>query len=149
MTTDTHPQALSDFPTAISLPVLWGDQDAFGHVNNTLSVRWFESARITYFDHPAVQEALAASKIGWILASVTCNFRRQILYPDTVTVGARVSRIGRSSIVMEHAIFSAAENAIASDGQCVVVAFDYEQQQSIHVPASLRSALGQIEGRDL
>ena len=39
---------LADFPTVIRWPVQWGDQDAFGHVNNTIYFRWFESARLAY-----------------------------------------------------------------------------------------------------
>ena len=43
---DVEPtDALTDFPTTVTLPVQWGDQDAFGHVNNTVYLRWFESAR--------------------------------------------------------------------------------------------------------
>ena len=40
------PEALRDFPLVVEIPVQWGDQDAFGHVNNAAYFRWFESARI-------------------------------------------------------------------------------------------------------
>ena len=40
---------LAGFPVTINLPVLWGDQDAFRHVNNIVYLRWFESARIAYW----------------------------------------------------------------------------------------------------
>ena len=36
---------LAKYPVAIALPVLWGDQDAFGHVNNNAYFRWFEIRR--------------------------------------------------------------------------------------------------------
>ncbi|MGZ3337569.1 MAG: acyl-CoA thioesterase, partial [Isosphaeraceae bacterium] len=42
--------------------------------------------------------------IGPILASVANDYRRQISYPDTVHIGVRITRIGRSSIDMEHKI---------------------------------------------
>ena len=45
------PDELADFPVVIALPVQWGDQDAFGHVNNTIPIRWFESSRIAYLEH--------------------------------------------------------------------------------------------------
>lgn len=47
MATDSHPTALSEFPFVISLPVLWDDQDAFGRVNNALSVRWLGNRLLT------------------------------------------------------------------------------------------------------
>ena len=37
-------------------------------------------------------------RIGPILATVANNYRRQISYPDTVHIGVRITRIGRSSI---------------------------------------------------
>ena len=37
---------MDDYPVAVELPVAWGDMDAFGHVNNTVYIRWFETARI-------------------------------------------------------------------------------------------------------
>ena len=37
---------LAQFPIILTIPVQWGDQDAFLHVNNTVYLRWFESARI-------------------------------------------------------------------------------------------------------
>lgn len=40
--------SLADFPVVIRLPVQWGEQDAFGHVNNIIFFRWYESARIAY-----------------------------------------------------------------------------------------------------
>src|SRR5678815_2496598 len=86
----------------VTLPVQWGDQDAFGHVNNTVYFRWFESARIAYGTRIELSESGDGRKIAPILAAINCNYRRQLKYPDTVHVGARIIRIGRSSLTMEH-----------------------------------------------
>ncbi|MDB5949239.1 MAG: acyl-CoA thioesterase, partial [Massilia sp.] len=32
------------------MPIRWGDMDAMGHVNNTVYFRYFEQARISWFD---------------------------------------------------------------------------------------------------
>ena len=47
---------VSEYPNVMSLPVLWGDMDAFQHVNNTASIRWFESSRIRLIEHPELSE---------------------------------------------------------------------------------------------
>src|SRR3982751_4844980 len=99
-----RPALLADYPVVIRLPVQWGDQDAFGHVNNTVYFRWYESARIAYFDRIGLLELMAAEGIGPILASISCTYRHQIHYPESVHVAARVARIGRSSLTMEHAV---------------------------------------------
>ena len=72
---------LSDYPVIITLPILWGDQDAFGHVNNTLTIRWFESARIAYMEQGFPASMRSSEGAGPILAAIRCNYRRQLHYP--------------------------------------------------------------------
>ena len=37
---------VADYPVVIEIPVAWGEMDAYGHVNNIVYFRYFESARI-------------------------------------------------------------------------------------------------------
>lgn len=138
---------LAHFPIVISIPVQWGDQDAFGHVNNTVYLRWFESARIAYFERMGVLDLHDAENVGPILASITCDYRRPVTYPDTVSVGARVTRIGRSSFGMDHTCASHAQGIIAAEGKSTLVLFDYHKGKSHHLPDTIRQAIAQIEGR--
>jgi acyl-CoA thioester hydrolase len=143
---------LTGFPITLTLPVLWGDQDAFGHVNNTACIRWFESARVKYLE--AIEEGDGAAArlppgIGPILANVTCNYRRQINYPDTVVIGAKITKIGNTSFTMAHAVWSEAQQAIVADGDSIVVTFDYSAQRPIRVPDALRAAIAKLEQKDL
>lgn len=123
------------------MPVLWGDMDAFGHVNNTASIRWFESARIRLIEDLKLSELLKAQGVAPILAAVSCNYRRQLTYPDTVHIGAKVSRLGNTSLTIEHAVASDEHGDIASDGESVVVCFDYETQRPVRISDSVRAAV--------
>src|SRR4029078_12793433 len=100
-----RPDDLAGQPLVIDLPIQWGDQDAFGHVNNTVYFRWFESARIKYLERIDLSEQTAGT-LGPILAAVSCNYRRQVKYPDHVVIGARITRIGRSSLAMAYSVWS-------------------------------------------
>ena len=111
------PNSLADFPIVITLPIQWGDQDAFGHVNNTLAIRWFESARIAYLQQVDLDTLMARDTVAPILASVKCNYRQQLNFPDTVLVGARVNHIGRTSLIMQHQVYSNSLDAAAADGE--------------------------------
>jgi len=142
-----HNSLLAAFPVVIALPVQWGDQDAFGHVNNTVPFRWFESARIAYSQRIGLFELYQALGIGPILAATACNYRRQVTFPDTVLVGIRVVRIGRSSLGMEQAAVSQNQGAVVADGTSTSVVFDYRANQSRPVPVSIRSAIETLEGR--
>jgi len=143
------PALLTGYPVIIALPVQWGDQDAFGHVNNVVYFRWCESARIEYGNRIGLTDLLATQQIGPILANISCNYRRQLKYPDTVQVGARITRIGRSSLTMEHAIFSEVQQALVADGTSTIVTFDYAANKSISVPDVIRSAIEHREGKSL
>jgi len=137
------PEPSPEFPVTISQPVQWGEQDGFGHVNNMHFIRWFESARIAYLTKCDVP--LTTDGVGPILAAVSCNYRRQVKYPDTVTVGARVTKIGTTSISIEHKAWSNAQNAVVAEGDSTVVMFDYENQIPIAVTDALRSKIEDLE----
>jgi acyl-CoA thioester hydrolase len=138
---------LAKYSVVIALPVLWGDQDAFGHVNNNAYFRWFESARIAYSQRIGLFDLFKAERIGPILASISCDYRRQINFPDTVHVGIRVARIGRTSLGLEHAIVSQSQSAIAAEGSSTIVVFDYRANKSHPVPSLIRQAIYDLEGQ--
>jgi acyl-CoA thioester hydrolase len=143
------PTELADFPVSIELPVQWGDQDAFGHVNNTVYFRWYESARIAYLERLAMADQTSSLGLGPILAAIGSNYRRQLRFPDRVIIGSRVTRIGRTSINMEHAVWSTVQKAIVADGHSTIVVFDYALHQKRDVPPSVRATIEEIEGREL
>ena len=138
--------ALAAFPTVIHLPVQWGDMDAYQHVNNVVYFRWFESARIAYLHRIGLKDLYHTAGVGPILAAIACNYRRQLNYPDTVAVGARISRIGRTSFDMDHVLFSTAQQVIIADGKSTIVTFDYRQQKPTPVPDEIRARIQKIEG---
>ena len=41
---------LQECPLVIEVPVLWGEMDALQHVNNIVYFRYFENARMAYFE---------------------------------------------------------------------------------------------------
>lgn len=129
---------LTGYRTITCLPVQWGEQDAFGHVNNVIYFRWFESARIDLLNdcHSAV--TMNGSGLGPILASIKCDYRRQLRFPDTVYVGSQITRVGRSSADISHAIVSAEQVEVVAEGVSVIVIFDYTAQRVTRIPDDLR-----------
>ncbi len=147
MDSETKTEPLLDrFPVVITLPVQWGEQDAFGHVNNTIYFRWFESARIEYFARIGLNHLLEVEPLGPILAAISCDYRRQITFPDSVRVGIRVTRIGRTSMSMEHAVMSQRQAAIAAEGSSTIVVYDYAANKPQPVPVTIRQAIEDLEG---
>jgi acyl-CoA thioester hydrolase len=138
--------AATGYRSIIQLPIQWGDQDAFGHVNNTIPIRWFESSRIAYLDHSGMDALLEAAGLGPILASIRCDYRRQLRYPDTVWVGAKVTQLKNSSLTMVHTVWSEREQSVAAEGDSTVVVFDYQANRPRRIPNEIRQALSRFEG---
>src|ERR1041384_18465 len=122
MTSSPRPKELADHSFVITLPVQWGDQDAFGHVNNVVYFRWMESARIEYFRRSNFG-TVDNSGVGPILASIKCDFRRQLKYPDTLLISGSIVSIGRTSMKMVHRVYSTTHQAVAAEGDSVLVLF--------------------------
>lgn len=140
---------LSDFPVVTELPVQWGDQDAFQHVNNTVYLRWCESGRIDYLTRTGLNGPSEQNPIGPILAAIQCNFRRPVTYPDHVRIGTRITRLGRSSMTMEHIIVSVAQRDIVADASSTLVVYDYGGQASRPIPPDFRDEIVRLEGKEL
>ena len=138
-------ELLQEFPVVIELPVQWGDQDALGHVNNVVFFRWWESSRIAYAEQINLLGTAQSERFGTVLASMTCDFQKQLVYPDTVVIGARIGRIGNSSLRIEHRLVSRKLNAVAAEAASVMVSFDFEEQTSCPISSEIRAAIRSLE----
>ncbi|MFB3779112.1 MAG: acyl-CoA thioesterase [Bryobacteraceae bacterium] len=145
-----HPhEALRQFPVVVSLSVEWGDQDSFAHVNNTVYLKWCETARVVYLERVGMWPMIKNDGMGPILASISCDYRQPVVFPDTVQVGARVSKIGRSSFRMEHAVVSVAQNVVVAESHSTLVFIEYKHGKSLPLPKDIRLAMERLEGRPL
>ncbi|KAI8920183.1 HotDog domain-containing protein [Powellomyces hirtus] len=149
-------EVLAGYPSLINLPVQWGEQDAFGHLNNVVYMRYIESGRLAYFDQilkPHLSKAaynsfIQARGVGPIVKSVSCKYIAPVRYPDTVTVAVKVhpdsvkkDRFTQSAIVVSHA-----QERIVASSESVIVTFDYREQCKADIPQEVLAAWKKGEG---
>jgi acyl-CoA thioester hydrolase len=79
--------------------------------------------------------------VGPILHSASCRFRIPLTYPDTVTVGACIGDVGEDRFVMLYRAVSHRYDAVAADGESLIVTFDYATSTKARVPDDLRARL--------
>ena len=132
-------------PVVIETPVAWGEMDAFRHLNNTAYFRYFESARIAYFERLGLLEYMDATGVGPILASTSCRFKIPLTYPDKVSVGARVSTVGDDRFTMEYYVVSHNHRRVAAEGIGLIVTFDYKENKKTPIPYELRRRIEELE----
>jgi acyl-CoA thioester hydrolase len=121
--------------------------DAYQHVNNTVYFRYFETARIAYFEKLGIVELREESGIGTILGSVQCKFKIPLTYPDRISVGVRVTQIQEERFVIEHCIVSHKHQKVAAKGEGVVVAYDYSHLKKVSLSAELKRRIEELESR--
>ncbi|MBF0452249.1 MAG: acyl-CoA thioesterase [Candidatus Magnetomorum sp.] len=132
---------LESYPVVLTIPVAWGDMNAALHVSNTVYFKYFESARIYYFEHFQFEK----KDFDYILASVSCKFILPITYPDTVSVGSKIIDIKEDRFIMEYKLVSHQLNQLAAIGESVIVTYDYTKNKKTKTPAFVVDEIKMLE----
>ena len=139
----THPE-LTQFPIVVELDVAWGEMDAYAHVNNVAYFRYFENARIPYLD--AIEwDSIEVDGIGPILHSTSARYRLPLEHPDHLLVGSRVMKVEADRVTFEYKLVSTKLNAVAAEGQAIVVSYDYRKKSKCPIPERVRAAIEALE----
>ena len=132
------------FPVTVTYAIHWAEMDAMGHVNHARYFTWFESARIALFARIGIL-ADRPRDLGPILAMASCDFIRPVVYPASIVAGARILKVGRTSITMEYAVWLVDEpDRPCARGASVAVLFDYRTMRKVEVPAEVRAKLAEL-----
>lgn len=134
------------FPVKFDIPVAWGEMDAFGHVNNTVYFKYFESARITYFR--AIQDNKTSSDgFAPILAHTECQFLKPVVFPDTLTAEASVVKVGNTSFTMAYRLTSHKQESVVAEGKAVVVNVDPKTGKGVPLTDEVKAKIAALEKR--
>jgi acyl-CoA thioester hydrolase len=136
---------LAGYPVVVEVQVAWGEMDSFQHVNNVVYFRYFESARIAYSEKIGLQEYKKKTGIGPILGSTSCRYRFPLTYPDTVSVGAKVTEMEDDRFAMNYVVVSHRHQKIAAEGDGVIVMYDYREGKKTAMPEEIRASILALE----
>jgi len=136
---------LAGYPVVVEVQVAWGEMDSFQHVNNVVYFRYFESARIAYSEKIGLQEYKKKTGIGPILGSTSCRYRFPLTYPDTVSVGAKVTEMEDDRFAMNYVVVSHRHQKIAAEGDGVIVMYDYREGKKTAMPDEIRASILALE----
>ncbi|MGH7858688.1 MAG: acyl-CoA thioesterase, partial [Candidatus Binatia bacterium] len=105
------------FPVTLRLALQWGEMDAYGHANNTIYFRWFESARMEFFRRLGWPELERETGVGPILHSTRARFRAPLEWPDEIEVATRVATIEVDRFTMHYEVRSQNLGRLAAEGE--------------------------------
>jgi acyl-CoA thioester hydrolase len=133
---------LDDFPVTTTEKTRFGDTDAFGHINNAVISTFLESGRSELLRIGG--EIAAAKGCHFLLASVTIDFRGEVNWPGEVVIGSRVTKIGRTSLGFDQAIFQQGSCRVVSVSTLVQVSA--ELKTSVELTAEARAHFAALCG---
>jgi acyl-CoA thioester hydrolase len=137
---------MNDFKIKLQLRIDWSEIDLFGHVNNLAILKYVQAARVNYLEAVGLMQSQADAKIGPILASTSCQFRKPLFYPGQVTVYSKVDYIKNTSFRFQHLIYND-QNEIAAEAQDIIVLYDFLRNIKLTIPNELRSKFELLEKR--
>jgi acyl-CoA thioester hydrolase len=138
-------EILNGFPVIVEFPIAWGEMDAQNHVNNVVYFRYIENARIAYYDRIGIWQITEDTGVGTVLASTQCRYRASLTYPDTVSVGAKVTKIEADRFTMEYRVVSHRLGKLAAEGKGVLVTYDFRENRKAPVPEVLKKNIAALE----
>ncbi len=134
------PTRRADYGGFCRITTRWIDNDAFGHVNNVNYYSFFDTTVCTHLVKNGVFHPTEGEVIGLVVES-GCNYFSSVAYPDLITGGLRVERIGTSSVRYGIGIFRNDEQTASAAGHFIHVYVDRYTQRPVPLPAALRTVV--------
>lgn len=128
----------------LDIPTRWHDNDIYGHVNNVVYYSYFDTAVNEYLVRAGGLDMHHGSVVGIIVES-QCQYHRSLCFPEVISAGLRVAKLGRSSVSYEIAIFQEGQESPAATGHFVHVFVERGAQKPVPIPEKIRSALERIK----
>jgi acyl-CoA thioester hydrolase len=130
------------------IEIRYADIDAQRHVNNAKIFSFLENARAVYLQRLGLWDGRDFDRIGIILVQTGCTYKKPIAYGQRIHVGVRTTRLGNKSIEMSYSVQEIDNDTEFATATSVIVAYDYQKEQSINVPPSWRKVIADFEGFD-
>jgi acyl-CoA thioester hydrolase len=144
MTTREAPLRRADYRHFHTIATRWMDNDAYGHVNNVVYYSYFDTVVNEYLIRCGVLDVEHGDVIG-LVVETQCRYFSELTFPQQVSAGLRVARLGTSSVRYEIGIFADQQDAACAQGHFVHVYVDRRSRRPAPLPAPLRAALEKIQ----
>jgi acyl-CoA thioester hydrolase len=116
------------------------DNDAYGHVNNVIYYSFFDTVVNEYLIACGALDIQMSPVVG-LVVETQCQYFRPVTFPDKITAGLRVGRMGNSSVRYEIGLFRNDDDEAAAQGYFIHVYVDRVSNRPVSLPDQLRETL--------
>jgi acyl-CoA thioester hydrolase len=121
----------------------WADNDAYGHVNNTVYYEWFDSAVNAWMIEQGMLDIANGDPIA-LVVETRCTYAAPLEFPQMVEIGLAVAELGRSSVRYRIGVFAGGATEAAAEGEFVHVVVDRATRRPVPIPVEWRMKLEAI-----
>ena len=93
------------------LTTRWFDNDIYGQADITICLSMFDTALTRWLIASSGLDIRTHPRIP-VLAETSCRFLRGFSFPDVVSIGIGLERVGRTSVVYRLGLFRVGENGL-------------------------------------
>jgi acyl-CoA thioester hydrolase len=127
----------------MTIATRWADNDAYGHVNNTVYYEWFDTAVNRWLVEGGLLDIRRGDPIG-LVVETGCSYFSPLSFPSDVEVGIAVDRLGTSSVTYRIGIFAVGSAEPSAQGRFTHVYVDRESRRPVSLPPEWRAALERL-----
>ncbi|WP_328677786.1 acyl-CoA thioesterase [Streptomyces sp. NBC_00322] len=124
-------------------PLRWSDMDAFGHVNNTVFLRYLEEARIDFMFRLAPGDGSPSFSGGSVVARHEIDYKRPLVHRhEPVIIELWVTKISAASLTIAYEVKDAeGPSDVYVRASTIVVPYDLAAERPRRISAEEKSFL--------
>ena len=134
------PSTRDNYCVFSTITTRWFDNDVYGHMNNTVHYQLFDTAVNGYL----MEHGLLDFKSGptvFLVVETGCKYFSELAFPDVISAGIRVKKLGSSSVTYEVGLFRGDVGEASAEGHFVHVNVDRETRQPVVINEAYRKKL--------
>lgn len=135
------PPTRAQYATFRTLATRWFDNDIYGHMNNTVHYELFDTAVNGFLVEEGILD-LHGSPTVFLVVNSGCSYFAELAFPDVISAGLRVTRLGASSVQYDIGLFRNDSNQAAAQGHFVHVNVDRISRKPVALTDHARAVLG-------
>lgn len=131
------------FRTITPIQKRFNDMDCFQHINNVCQQMYFDVGKSEYLA-ATLQGDAKVDRTRVLTVATNTSYLAQVRFDDDTYVTTECESIGNKSFTLLQRIYDRREGdnpTIKTESRSVMVAFDFETQQTIPVPDEWRKEL--------
>ncbi|MCB1394208.1 thioesterase family protein [Nitrobacter sp.] len=141
--TRPEPGRRADYRAFYEIATRWLDNDIYGHMNNVVHYGLFDTAVNGWLIKQGALDIHGGKQIG-LVVETGCRYFAEMAYPDLVTAGIRVAKLGNTSVRYEVGLFRNDDDVAAAEGFFIHVYVDRETRKPAPLNSGLRGVLETI-----